>query len=335
MTSFDRNKNLGGAVSSWTTFSEIGNKPITDKKQLTIAGGRHKMSRLCGFIFTAKDGKEQFAMTYICKLRSKINHQQKKQVRNQWTIPSRWFFLTRTGSNQLNVISKQKAMSEFNFNVDAFFDSDLFKNEVPKLQKTVKSGLPQARKFAEALNQDEERKLAIEEINAIKLSIPLMLDHRFEDKNYPLINYEIKETEDMTNEASFDHYDWKDGSLTGKGLFKMIEDSSTEKQNVLNAPVRIYDRTSNKYYNIVDSHLGKKNTSLMLEIDTSKPYQIQEDVEQQIDEADDRELTSHALDIVGVKASTATTAGQDVAEISMIDAAIDEEIEEAMKEIYK
>jgi len=115
----------------------------------------------------------------------------------------------------------------------------------------------------------------------------------------------------------------------------MIQDSNVGKQNVLDTPVRIYDRATNKYYDIVDSHLGKKNISLMFEIDTSKSHTIKEDSEKQLDEADDREPTSHALDVVGVKASTATTAGQDAVEISMIDTVIDEEIEKAMKEIYK
>ena len=131
------------------------------------------------------------------------------------------------------------------------------------------------------------------------------------------------------NEASFDTYDWKDGSLTGKGLMKMIEDSDTARQNTLDAPVRIYDRKSGKYFNIVDSHLGKKNTSLVLEIDAGKP------IESELSEADDRELMSHALDAVGVKASTANSAAQNAVEMSVLEKELDDKIEEAMKEIYK
>jgi len=72
-------------------------------------------------------------MTFICKLRSKINRQQKKQVGGQWTIPSRWFLLTRASKNSLGVLNKAKTLEEFNFDVDKFFKSDLFAIEVPKL----------------------------------------------------------------------------------------------------------------------------------------------------------------------------------------------------------
>ena len=135
----------------------------------------------------------------------------------------------------------------------------------------------------------------------------------------------------MINEASFEQYDWKNGSLTGKGLIKMIEDSNTSKQNTLNAPIKIYDRNSRRYFNIVDSNLGKKNTGLVLQIDTAK--------ETALDEADDREPLSHALDLVGIKASTANSKSQDAVEMSVVedelDKKIDADIEEAMKEIYK
>jgi len=137
--------------------------------------------------------------------------------------------LTRRSNDSLAVFNKAKALEEFNFDVDKFFKSDLFATEVPKLQKTVKSGLAQARKFAESLQNEEERRLAIEEVSSIELSIPLMKEDRFEDKNYQLVNYKIKENDIMTNEASFDQYDWKDGSLTGKGLTKMIQDSNSGK----------------------------------------------------------------------------------------------------------
>jgi len=70
---------------------------------------------------------------------------------------------------------------------------------------------------------------------------------------------------------------------------------------------------------------------MMLEIDTSKA--VSED--ETISEADDRELVSHALDCVGVKASTANTAAQDAAAISITEKELDDKIEEAMKEIYK
>ena len=232
----------------------------------------------------------------------------------------------------------------------------------------------------------------------------------------------------MINEASFEQYDWKNGSLTGKGLIKMIEDSNTSKQNTLNAPIKIYDRKSGKYFNIKDSHLGKHNTGLVLEIDAAydvsesaednsielkwkefrkrweqprqdgdfleeldaivpnikqkisdafkgciQDYQIEnaityvidneggEDLwdksdtieqflkniievaadgrsefkESEINEADDRELLSHALDTVGVKASTANTCAQDAASLSTVEKELDDKIEEAMKEIYK
>lgn len=250
MIKFDSDENLGSVISNRSIFSQIGVSPIKDKFQLTIAGGRHKMSRLCGFVFTSSVKKdEKFAIVFVCKLRSKINHQQKKQVGGQWTIPSRWFGMTQSARNQYEILSKETLFDNFQFDVDKFFKSDLFNTECKKLQKVVKSGLKQAMEFAQSLDDKMEQRLAIEEVNAIELSIPLMSEDRYEDKNYNLIDYNMKEKEELK-------------------------------------------------------------------------------------EADDREPLSHALDVVGVKASTANTADQDAVEMSLVEKEIDDDIEEAMKEIY-
>ena len=56
--------------------------------------------------------------------------------------------------------------------------------------------------------------------------------------------------------------------------------------------------------------------------------------EEQIDEADDREPMSHALDIVGVKASTADLAGQDEVELTVVEK-LQKRVDELEKKLLK
>jgi len=55
---------------------------------------------------------------------------------------------------------------------------------------------------------------------------------------------------------------------------------------------------------------------------------------EQIDEADDREPMSHALDIVGVKASTADLAGQDEVELTVVEK-LQKRVDELEKKLLK
>ena len=60
-----------------------------------------------------------------------------------------------------------------------------------------------------------------------------------------------------------------------------------------------------------------------------------ESVKTGVNEADDRDPLSHALDPVGIKASTANSIEQDAVAMSIVEKEIDKDIDEAMKEIYR
>ena len=79
------------------------------------------------------------------------------------------------------------------------------------------------------------------------------------------INESIENNIDESS-FNFDRYEWKDGSITGNGLIDLIND--TEKWNSKSNAIKIYDRDSNKWYNIVDAHVDSKNTGIVLEINS-------------------------------------------------------------------
>ena len=79
------------------------------------------------------------------------------------------------------------------------------------------------------------------------------------------INESIEKNIDESS-FNFDRYEWKDGSITGSGLVDLIND--TEKWNSKTNAIKIYDRDSNKWYNIVDAHVDSKNTGIVLEINS-------------------------------------------------------------------
>lgn len=359
MVKFDTDENLGKTIAKRQLFSKVGVKPITDLKTLHLAAGRSKMSKLCGFRFTSANKNndyKEFEVAFVCKTRSKINHQQKKHIARQWTIPSRWFVFKIKDDTHWDVMASDVCMGNYGFDIDEFFESDLFKRSVKRFQQTVKSGIKQLQEFAETIEDKTERQLALDDVRAIELSIPLIAKTEYENKNYSLVDFGVSESEEQLDEAAynFDKYDWKDGSITGKGLIALISD--TDKYSYNNA-VKIYDRKSGKFYDIIDSMIDYKNSGLVLDIDTSKEStgkavlnnNESEDMKKQIDkseeklkEADEREPLAHALDPVGVKASTANSIEQDAVEMTLIEKedaeleeAIDKDIEEAMEEIYK
>ena len=89
------------------------------------------------------------------------------------------------------------------------------------------------------------------------------------------INESIENNIDESS-FNFDRYEWKDGSITGNGLIDLIND--TEKWNSKSNAIKIYDRNSNKWYNIVDSHIDSKNTGIVLEINSKVESNGKEDL---------------------------------------------------------
>ena len=89
------------------------------------------------------------------------------------------------------------------------------------------------------------------------------------------INESIENNIDESS-FNFDRYEWKDGSITGNGLIDLIND--TEKWNSKSNAIKIYDRDSNKWYNIVDAHVDSKNTGIVLEINSKVESRCKEEL---------------------------------------------------------
>lgn len=129
---------LGKVVAEKKLVCSLGiSKTINFQKRLRFACGFDKLGFLCGFRFTTnKVGvkNKTFLVVFVPKLKSSIMRQQKRG-RSSWYI---WEYINPT---IVNVMSSEKALKTYGFDVDAFFHSDLFKESVPKFLKVVKAGL--------------------------------------------------------------------------------------------------------------------------------------------------------------------------------------------------
>lgn len=161
---------LGKIVKKPQMFCSIGLEPITDYTQLRFAAGGNKFSSLCGFIFDCAEPKIEFPrymIAFVSKLRSSIYRQQQRN-------PSQWFIFRRINKNRVDVLDKKVLSIGYGFDIDKFFDSDLFKYGVSKFEATLNKGLADAEKFVATVDDDKIRKECNRYILAIRDAIPIM-----------------------------------------------------------------------------------------------------------------------------------------------------------------
>lgn len=147
---FSEEASLGGVVSEKKLLCTLGVKPIQNlEKELQYSCGFDKLGFLCGFKFVSSfQGQvgKKFFVVFVPKLKSHIMRQQARG-RSSWYI---WEWLSNT---EVNVLSKDAALRKFGFDIDLFFNSDFFKDSVPRFLKIVKQSLaqdvPQKIKMAE------------------------------------------------------------------------------------------------------------------------------------------------------------------------------------------
>lgn len=147
---FSEEAALGGVVSEKKLMCTLGVKPIQNlEKELQYSCGFDKLGFLCGFKFVSSfQGSvgKKFFVVFVPKLKSHIMRQQARG-RSSWYI---WEWLSST---EVNVLSKDAALKKFGFDIDLFFNSDLFKASIPRFLKIVKQSLaqdvPQKIKMAE------------------------------------------------------------------------------------------------------------------------------------------------------------------------------------------
>lgn len=183
MIKFKDDEFLGKTVKNTRLYCSIGVDPIKDLFQLRYAGGGNKFSSLCGFMFdTAAEGAEfpRFMVSFVCKLRSKIYRQQQHN-------PSQWFIFRRINKSRVDVLDKKALLVNYGFDIDKFFDSDLFKTSIPKFEKCLKKGLQDAEAFAKHQKDDAIQTECRRYIKSISDSLPVMTQSkRVNDKYFQL-----------------------------------------------------------------------------------------------------------------------------------------------------
>lgn len=171
----------------------FGFKDEISPKKLTFAGGGSKFSRLCGFKFYSKVNPKykngEFMIVFCAKLRSKIYHQANQN-------PSQWFAFLKTEKQTIEVLDKRFCMLAFDFDVDKFFDTDIFAHAVKRFDSHIKNGLAKANQMISNLNKEEaeghtEYEYLPRYVKAISEALPLIGNPKFNDKKYTLtMNFE-------------------------------------------------------------------------------------------------------------------------------------------------
>ena len=152
---FSEEASLGGVVSKKDLICTLGIEPIKNlEKELQFSCGFDKLGFLCGFKFESSfQGSvgKKFFVVFVPKLKSHIMRQQARG-RSSWYI---WEWLSST---EVNVLSKAAALKKFGFDIDLFFNSNVFKASIPRFVKVVKAALawdvPQKIKSAEEAGQN-------------------------------------------------------------------------------------------------------------------------------------------------------------------------------------
>lgn len=216
MTSFNDEASLGQVIEKKSIYS-FGAAPIKQFKEIVFASGGNKFSSLCGFKFTSKANTEykEFFISFVCKLRSKIYRQASAN-------PSQWFIFKKISGKELHCMDKQSMLTQYGFDVDLFFKSDLFQKGVAKFKAAVTKGLKEyvpeyvrahgAEKAKDLLTSyDGQNNATVADAvgrytTAISDSLQYIDHLRCNDKFYKLIDYDITVEKDneVVQEANFE-----------------------------------------------------------------------------------------------------------------------------------
>lgn len=195
MVKFDDDESLGKTIAKRQMFASIGVTPLEKTSDLAFAAGARKFSALCGFMFTTASPNaeyKQFAVAFVSKLRSRIYRQAN-------TNPSQWFILRRINPVRVDVLDKKACFVNYGFDVDKFFDSDLFQKSLPRWEQAIKKGIADAEKLKAKVSKKDvaEGREVQRYIDAINQALPLMKSANCNDRYYKLIDYDVRgESED-------------------------------------------------------------------------------------------------------------------------------------------
>ena len=200
MVKFKDDESLGKVVAKMQMFCSIGVDPLKKVTNLAFAAGARKFSCLCGIDFTTANESAQykhFTIAFVSKLRSKI-------YRKATANPSQWFIFRKINPIRVDVLDKKALLVNYGFDIDKFFDSDLFNKALPQFERYIKAGLDDAEQFKAKLEKTDpaQAKDAQRYITAIKEALPLLRSHTCNDKYWKLIDYDVRnESENKMNES--------------------------------------------------------------------------------------------------------------------------------------
>ena len=181
MTKFKTDENLGKTVDKVTAWC-FGVEPIESMWQLRFAGGGHKFSQLCAFKFHSvlpNHDNPDFSIAFVAKLRSHIYHRQDKN-------PSQWYIFKKISPTQTDVLGKKELFANYGFDIDKFFDSDMFKATVAKFKQMIQKGLTTEIKTFIEKNPKENVKEIERFKNSIAEGMTKLDSHTVNDKYYKL-----------------------------------------------------------------------------------------------------------------------------------------------------
>lgn len=225
MVKFKDDPALGKTVSKTTAWC-FGHEPVKDMWALRFAAGGHKFSQLCAFKFeSALPNAEYptFSIAFVAKLRSKIYHLSRNS--------SQWYIFKKISPTRADVLTKEQLFANYGFDLDKFFDSDLFASMVSKFKALIKKGLSvEVPKFKKTLKSVVDQREVERFANSIAESYPMMEDKKVNDKYYSLyLNPDIKEAEDKDLDAKIEE------EFEKKGIYAdikadVVEDEEEEKK---------------------------------------------------------------------------------------------------------
>lgn len=240
MVKFKVDPELGQTVKDSKLFCSIGVDPIRNLDHIKFAAGGDKFSQLCGFYFDSLNDKidyPRFSIAFVSKLRSKIYRQQQHN-------PSQWFIFKKINFARVDVLDKKTLLASYGFNIDKFFDSDLFKIALPKFKATIKKGIADCEKFGEKLKDTTQQMEVKKYIRALNESLA-ELEHsrRVNDRYFKLQDLDLiatiakNATKDEPKHSDNDDVDAKLDTmkkLNKKAFTKAAKDmAKLDKDNII------------------------------------------------------------------------------------------------------
>lgn len=189
MIKFETDENLGQVVDMTNIVKTcFGVEPIVDIWDLRMWGGGSKFSMLCGFRFISKNPNTKFpkfSIAFVSKLRSKF-------YRQAAVNPSQWFAFKSIGMGQKDVLDRQALLVNYGFDVDKFFQSDLFQKSARQMQMIIARGVKtHGMKFLATRKDPKEKEEAYKLLSSIAESVKLITVPNFNDKYYTLKNFNV------------------------------------------------------------------------------------------------------------------------------------------------